>query len=113
MGDFAELPEPQWQVLFRAAYGLALKGVGTRRAVHALANQSGHDRLAVETARDQLIGILAEQDDFGAQRALGLLEAVLDHGDRHGAWAGVGGGARGTRSPGRWLARRAAAERSR
>ena len=99
MGEFAELPEPQWQVLFRAAYGLALKGVGTRRAVHTLAHEAGRDRLAVETARDQFIGILAEQDDLGAQRALGFLEAVLDHCDRHGLW-----GSRGPR-PARWLSR--------
>jgi hypothetical protein len=111
VGDFAELPEPHWQALFRAAQGLAVKGVGTRRAVHALAHQAGRDRLAVEAARDQFIGILAEQDDLGAQRALGLLEAVLYHGDRHGRWGS--GAERPTRAPGRWLGRRGASERFR
>ena len=92
---------------------MALKGVGTRRVVHALAHQAGQDRLAVETARDQLIGILAEQDDFGAQRALGLLEAVLDHGDRHGAWVSSSERGPWTRHPGRWLGRRGQSDHSR
>jgi hypothetical protein len=102
VGAYAELPEPHWRVLFQAASGMAVKGVGTRRAVHALVQQAEPDRLAVETARDHFIGILAEKDDFAAQRALHLLEVALDHGDRHGVW-GSGGERQRKRHPGRWF----------
>ena len=85
----ADLPQPVWRQLFLEAYGMALDGIGDRRAVRVLVHQAGRDRLAVETARDHFVGLLAEDWEPTVERALHYLDGALVYGDGHRAWDGA------------------------
>jgi len=82
----ADLPPPVWREVFLEAYGMSLDGVSERRAVRLLVQQARGDRLAVETARDHFVGLLAEDREPTVQRALHYVEAALAYGDGHHAW---------------------------
>jgi len=86
MATYTEAPQPRWQLVLRAAYGMARDGSGTRRAAHSLVRQSGQDRLALEAARDQLVTVMVDADEPDARRALCLVEAALRLGDRRSRW---------------------------
>jgi hypothetical protein len=87
---FANHPQPIWREVFLDAYGMALDGVSERRAVRILVQQAGGDRLAVETARDHFVSLLAEDREPTVERALRYLDASLVYGDSHHSWDGTG-----------------------
>ena len=80
------LRQPLWRDLFLEAYGMALDGVSERRAVRLLVQEAEHDRVALETARDHFVALLAEDWEPTVERALHYLQAALAYGDGHHAW---------------------------
>ena len=82
----ADLPQPVWREVFLEAYGMSLDGVSDRRAIRLIVQQAKGDRLAVETARDHFIGLLAEDREPTVERALHYLDGALVYGDGHHAW---------------------------
>ena len=79
-------PQPAWRDLFLAAYGMALDGVSERRAVRLLVQEADHDRVALETARDHFVALLAEDWEPTVERALHYLQVALTYGDGRHAW---------------------------
>jgi len=76
-----------WDLLYRAAYDLALAGCADDDAVRMLFDLGGLDRSGFETARLHYLGHLSDGGgDGAARRATRYLEAALCAGDGADRW---------------------------
>ena len=76
-----------WDLLYRAAYDLALGGCDEHRAVGHLFDLGGEDRSGFETARLHYLGHLAGGvSDRPAELATRYLELALRSGDDARRW---------------------------
>jgi hypothetical protein len=76
-----------WDLLYRAAYDLALAGCPDVRAVSRLFELGGADRSAFEAARLHYVGHLAGgTTDMDSERAARYIESALRVGDDRRRW---------------------------
>jgi hypothetical protein len=80
-----------WDLLYRAAYDLALAGCAEADAVRLLHELGGVERSGFETAKLHYLGHLTDAGaDMFAERAKRYLEAALHAGDFAGRWQATG-----------------------
>ena len=75
-----------WDLLYRAAYDLALSDRDATRAVDLLLDLGGLDRSGFEAARLHYVGHLSGAHDATAERAVRYLELALCIGDGRHRW---------------------------